>query len=310
MQHPLACAGRTVVSDITPMIEVSQQRRHPGRGLRLHRQLAHPPVRRGLGPRAHREALRRRRSTSPSRRASRSLRHRGHDALAPRGARARSSRWPSITARARICLCRHRRPRHARRRAQPHQLHARASSPASGADGRHRLARSQRSRPRARERALGARVRRRPRARHGARHRRARRQRADGAHPAQPEAPRPARGAGPHQAPRVLPDGRARAVGWHVPINYPLVGRDAFRTATGVHAAAIIKARGQGRRVARRPHLLAASPPACSAASRRSASATCRGASNVNYWLKQRGIEPTKAIVDAILAAAKNRTTS
>jgi 2-isopropylmalate synthase len=29
------------------------------------------------------------------------------------------------------------------------------------------------------------------------------------------------------------------------------------------------------------------------------------GASNVTYWLKQRGIEPTKAIVDAILAAAK-----
>src|SRR5207253_10976649 len=34
----------------------------------------------------------------------------------------------------------------------------------------------------------------------------------------------------------------ADAVGWQVPINYPLVGRDAFRTATGVHAAAIIKA--------------------------------------------------------------------
>ena len=38
----------------------------------------------------------------------------------------------------------------------------------------------------------------------------------------------------------------AEAVGWHVPINYPLVGRDAFRTATGVHAAAIIKAQAKG----------------------------------------------------------------
>ena len=38
----------------------------------------------------------------------------------------------------------------------------------------------------------------------------------------------------------------AQAVGWHVPINYPLVGRDAFRTATGVHAAAIIKAEAKG----------------------------------------------------------------
>jgi 2-isopropylmalate synthase len=30
------------------------------------------------------------------------------------------------------------------------------------------------------------------------------------------------------------------------PINYPLVGDDAFRTATGVHAAAIIKAKRKG----------------------------------------------------------------
>ena len=34
----------------------------------------------------------------------------------------------------------------------------------------------------------------------------------------------------------------AKALDWTIPINYPLVGRDAFRTATGVHASAIIKA--------------------------------------------------------------------
>ena len=38
----------------------------------------------------------------------------------------------------------------------------------------------------------------------------------------------------------------ATAVGWQVPLNYPLVGQDAFRTATGVHAAAIIKAMPKG----------------------------------------------------------------
>ena len=38
----------------------------------------------------------------------------------------------------------------------------------------------------------------------------------------------------------------ADAVGWNVALNYPLVGRDAFRTATGVHAAAIIKAESKG----------------------------------------------------------------
>src|SRR6202035_5839500 len=34
----------------------------------------------------------------------------------------------------------------------------------------------------------------------------------------------------------------SRATGMPIPPNYPVVGRDAFRTATGVHAAAIIKA--------------------------------------------------------------------
>ena len=32
------------------------------------------------------------------------------------------------------------------------------------------------------------------------------------------------------------------ATGVPIPANYPVVGRDAFRTATGVHAAAVIKA--------------------------------------------------------------------
>src|SRR5208283_3352859 len=38
----------------------------------------------------------------------------------------------------------------------------------------------------------------------------------------------------------------ARAVRWQIPLNYPLVGRNAFRTATGVHAAAIVKAMQKG----------------------------------------------------------------
>ena len=90
-----------------------------------------------------------------------------------------------------------------------------------------------------------------------------------------------------------------------MPINYPLVGRDAFRTATGVHAAAIIKAEAKGdawladRIYSRRPgrHVRAQAGDL--------ASATCRGASNVNYWLRQRKIEPSKELVDAILAKAK-----
>ncbi len=34
----------------------------------------------------------------------------------------------------------------------------------------------------------------------------------------------------------------SRATHTPIPPNYPVVGRDAFRTATGVHAAAIVKA--------------------------------------------------------------------
>ena len=45
----------------------------------------------------------------------------------------------------------------------------------------------------------------------------------------------------------------SEACGVPIPANYPVVGRDAFRTATGVHAAAVIKAMqeerpGAGRR--------------------------------------------------------------
>src|SRR5438046_9644244 len=38
----------------------------------------------------------------------------------------------------------------------------------------------------------------------------------------------------------------ADAVGMPIPVNYPVVGTDAFRTGTGVHAAAIIKAKKKG----------------------------------------------------------------
>src|SRR3989475_9286856 len=38
----------------------------------------------------------------------------------------------------------------------------------------------------------------------------------------------------------------AEAVGMPIPANYPVLGTDAFRTGTGVHAAAIIKAKKKG----------------------------------------------------------------
>ena len=40
----------------------------------------------------------------------------------------------------------------------------------------------------------------------------------------------------------------SKATGVPIPANYPVVGEDAFRTATGVHAAAVIKAYQEERR--------------------------------------------------------------
>lgn len=96
----------------------------------------------------------------------------------------------------------------------------------------------------------------------------------------------------------------AEALGWDIPINYPLVGRDAFRTATGVHAAAIIKAEAKGDSwLADR--IYSGVPAGMFGRSQEIVIGYMSGASNVNYWLKKRGIEPSKPLVDAILARAK-----
>jgi 2-isopropylmalate synthase len=96
----------------------------------------------------------------------------------------------------------------------------------------------------------------------------------------------------------------ARAVGWDIPLNYPLVGRDSFRTATGVHAAAIIKALQKGDAwLADRVY--SGVPAAAFGRHQEIGVGFMSGASNVNYWLRQRGIEPSEALVSAVLEAAK-----
>jgi 2-isopropylmalate synthase len=96
----------------------------------------------------------------------------------------------------------------------------------------------------------------------------------------------------------------AEAVSWDVPINYPLVGRDAFRTATGVHAAAIIKAHKKNDPwLADRVY--SGVPAGMFGREQEICVGYMSGASNVNYWLKKRGHEPTQQLVDAILARAK-----
>ncbi len=96
----------------------------------------------------------------------------------------------------------------------------------------------------------------------------------------------------------------SRVTGVPLPDNYPVVGRDAFRTGTGVHAAAIIKARAKG------DHWLAdlvySSVPASLVGREQEIEVgPMSGESNVIFWLRERGIEPEPELVRAIFERAK-----
>lgn len=96
----------------------------------------------------------------------------------------------------------------------------------------------------------------------------------------------------------------AEATGVPCPDNYPVVGRDAFRTATGVHAAAIIKARRRGDDwLADRIY---SSVPAGLIGRRQVIEVgPMSGESNVLCWLAERGIEPETDLVRAVFERAK-----
>ncbi|MFN8547903.1 MAG: LeuA family protein [Candidatus Eisenbacteria bacterium] len=98
----------------------------------------------------------------------------------------------------------------------------------------------------------------------------------------------------------------SRATGVPIPINYPAMGRDAFRTSTGVHAAAIIKARDRGARwLADRVY--SGVPAEMIGREQEIEIGFMSGMSNVNYYLRSRGIEPTRELEEEILARAKQK---
>ena len=89
-----------------------------------------------------------------------------------------------------------------------------------------------------------------------------------------------------------------------IPSNYPVVGRDAFETGTGVHAAAVIKAlRKQDAWLADRVY--SGVPASDFGFSQKVRIGPMSGRSNVMFWLEQQGIEPKDDLVDRIFAAAK-----
>jgi 2-isopropylmalate synthase len=99
----------------------------------------------------------------------------------------------------------------------------------------------------------------------------------------------------------------AEAVGVPIPVNYPVVGADAFRTGTGVHAAAIIKARRKGHSwLADRVY---SSVPATEFGfAQRIEISPVSGLSNVKYWLETHGYDPEDAAACKALFDAAKRT--
>jgi len=94
------------------------------------------------------------------------------------------------------------------------------------------------------------------------------------------------------------------ATGVPIPISYPIVGRDAFRTATGVHASAVIKAFNKGddwladmvysgvpAKMINREQTIEIGPMS--------------GKSNVIFWLQRNGFEATTERVERIFNRAK-----
>ncbi|HVS02020.1 MAG TPA: 2-isopropylmalate synthase [Thermoanaerobaculia bacterium] len=99
----------------------------------------------------------------------------------------------------------------------------------------------------------------------------------------------------------------ADTTGVPCPANYPVLGRDAFRTGTGVHAAAIIKARRKGDDwLADR--IYSGVPAALVGRRQEIEVGPMCGLSNVVCWLEDRGIAATDELVQAIFRRAKAAT--
>ncbi len=96
----------------------------------------------------------------------------------------------------------------------------------------------------------------------------------------------------------------ARACDVRIPPNYPVVGADAFRTATGVHAAAVVKAFRKGDRPLM-DAVYAAVPATLVGREQEIEIGPMSGRSNVVFWLERRNMPATDEIVDRIFAAAK-----
>ncbi|MCA9753837.1 MAG: 2-isopropylmalate synthase [Gemmatimonadetes bacterium] len=93
-----------------------------------------------------------------------------------------------------------------------------------------------------------------------------------------------------------------------IPFSYPVFGEDAFRTSTGVHAAAILKARRKGESDLA-DAVYSGVPAAMVGLGQKVEIGFMSGKSNVVFALEARGITPDDELVDRILAVAKRSET-
>ncbi len=98
----------------------------------------------------------------------------------------------------------------------------------------------------------------------------------------------------------------SQATKWPIPRSYPVMGVDAFRTATGVHAAAVIKAQRKGERwLADRIY---SGVPAGEFGKRQTIEiGHMSGLSNVVFWLEVNEVAPQRGLAEYILQEAKQR---
>jgi 2-isopropylmalate synthase len=96
----------------------------------------------------------------------------------------------------------------------------------------------------------------------------------------------------------------SRATGVPIPANYPVVGDDAFRTATGVHASAIIKAYHKDDVVLANT-VYSGVPSHVFGLEQIIDIGPMSGKSNVLWWLERHGIPVSDRVVDRIYQRAK-----
>ena len=96
----------------------------------------------------------------------------------------------------------------------------------------------------------------------------------------------------------------SRATGIPIPINYPVVGEDAFRTATGVHASAVIKAYKKND-VELANTVYSGVPAHVFGLEQVIDIGPMSGKSNIHFWLERHGMPDSDDLVERIYRRAK-----